>query len=75
MPYHTHTIFGIDMPTQCPNVPDEVMSPRQSWGDDDAFYAQSNKLAQAFIKNFKKYEEGTSEAVKGAAPKVANKVS
>ncbi|MCB0635437.1 MAG: phosphoenolpyruvate carboxykinase (ATP), partial [Lewinella sp.] len=22
VPYHTHTIFGIDMPTQCPNVPD-----------------------------------------------------
>ena len=68
--FTTHTIFGIRHPLTCPGVPDEVLSPRASWHNDDAFYTQANKLAQAFITNFQKYEAGVSEPVKMAAPKM-----
>jgi phosphoenolpyruvate carboxykinase (ATP) len=68
--YTTHTIFGIEHPLRCPNVPDEVLSPRQQWNDDEAFYTQANKLARAFIKNFEKYQAGVSADVRAAAPVV-----
>jgi phosphoenolpyruvate carboxykinase (ATP) len=68
--YTTHTIFGIEHPLSCPNVPSEIMSPRQQWNNDDAFYAQANKLARAFIKNFQQYEAGVSDEVLAAAPLV-----
>ena len=57
MDYKKHTIFGFDMPTSCPDVPDKILSPKQCWNDDQAFYASANKLAGAFIDNFSKFEE------------------
>lgn len=66
--YTTHTIFGIAHPLSCPNVPNEIMSPRQQWNNDDTFYTQANKLARAFINNFKQYETGVSQEILAAAP-------
>lgn len=74
VPMHTHSIFGIKMPKECPNVPSDVLSPRESWNNDEAFYAQANKLAQSFIDNFKQYEAGVSDAILAAAPKVRESI-
>lgn len=68
--YSTHTIFGMELPTSCPDVPSEILSPKASWNNDQAFYKQANKLANAFIANFEKYKAGASQAVIDAAPKV-----
>lgn len=66
--YVAHTIFGMQIPLSCPDVPSEILSPRASWHNDEAFYTQANKLAKAFINNFKKYEAGVSQAILDAAP-------
>lgn len=63
-------IFGFDVVTQCPNVPPEVMVPRNAWKDRPAFDAQAKKLAGLFRQNFAKYEEGVSEGVRAAGPKI-----
>jgi phosphoenolpyruvate carboxykinase (ATP) len=66
----TDPVFGFEVPTTCPGVPDEVMIPRTTWRDPDAYDAASKKLAALFRKNFHQFEDGASEAVKGAGPRV-----
>ncbi len=65
-------IFGVYIPQSCncPDVPDEVLIPRETWHDKAAFDAQAKKLAQMFIENFKQFEDGVDEEIKHAAPKV-----
>ena len=63
-------IFGVNIPVSCPGVPGEVLQPRNTWGDRDAYDRQAADLAKRFNQNFKKYEAGVSEAVRAVAPKV-----
>ncbi|HUE80819.1 MAG TPA: phosphoenolpyruvate carboxykinase [Pyrinomonadaceae bacterium] len=62
-------IFGINVPVSCPDVPSEVLQPRNTWADKEAYDRQARDLAQRFNGNFKKYESGVSEAVRAVAPK------
>lgn len=61
-------IFNVEVPTSCPNVPSEVLIPRNTWSDKAAYDIQANKLADMFQKNFAKYD-GMSEAIVAAGPK------
>jgi phosphoenolpyruvate carboxykinase (ATP) len=61
-------VFGFEMVTSCPNVPLEILVPRESWSDKAAFDATASKLAGLFKTNFATYEGGVSAAVKGAGP-------
>lgn len=63
-------IFGLAIPTSCPNVPDELLIPKNTWSDGAAYDKQAQKLANLFIKNFEKYKEGSSEAIINAGPKL-----
>ncbi len=62
-------IFGVGIPVSCPEVPNEVLQPRNTWEDKDAYDRQAADLARRFNENFKKYEAGVSEVVRGVAPK------
>ena len=62
-------IFGVNIPVSCPEVPNEVLQPRNTWADKDAYDRQARDLARRFNENFKKYEAGVSEAVRAVAPK------
>ena len=62
-------IFGVNIPVSCPEVPGEVLQPRNTWEDKDAYDHQAHDLARRFNANFKKYEAGVSEAVRAVAPK------
>lgn len=64
-------IFGVGVPVACPGVPAEVLQPRNTWVDKNAYDKQAADLADRFNKNFKKYEDGVSEAVRAVAPKVS----
>ena len=66
----TDPIFGLAIPTSCPNVPDEVLIPKNTWNDEAAYNAQAHKLANLFIKNFEKYKAGSSDAIINAGPKL-----
>lgn len=63
-------VFGFEVPTQCPDVPDEVLNPSSSWGDKKEYNERYRDLAMRFIENFAKFEEGTSQNVKDAGPKI-----
>jgi phosphoenolpyruvate carboxykinase (ATP) len=66
--YHIHSVFGIAQPRICPGVPDSILSPRQTWNDDEAFYKQAHKLARAFHNNFKQFEDKVSKEILSGAP-------
>jgi phosphoenolpyruvate carboxykinase (ATP) len=68
--FEKHEIFGLAMPAACPNVPDEILSPRNTWNDKDAYDAKANHLAVSFSKNFQQFENKASEVLLSAAPKV-----
>ncbi|MFN2530267.1 MAG: phosphoenolpyruvate carboxykinase [Pyrinomonadaceae bacterium] len=62
-------IFGVNVPLSCPEVPPEVLQPRNTWADKDAYDNQARDLACRFNENFKQYESGVSDAVRAAAPR------
>ena len=68
--YRTHEVFGLAMPTSCPNVPEEILSPRNTWQDKSAYDAKANVLAGKFLDNFKKFEDGVSEEIRNSAPRI-----
>ena len=53
-----------------PRVPDSILSPRQAWKDDEAFYKQAYKLARAFHSNFKQFEDKVSKEILSGAPQL-----
>jgi phosphoenolpyruvate carboxykinase (ATP) len=67
--FEAHPVFGYAMPKTCPNVPAELLNPRNTWADKAAYDAQANKLANMFVKNFEQYAAGVSKEIIDAAPK------
>jgi phosphoenolpyruvate carboxykinase (ATP) len=66
----TDARFGFEVPTSCPGVPAEILDPRATWADKEAYDAQADKLAHLFVENFKTFEDGASDAIRGAAPRI-----
>ena len=66
--YVVDSRFGFEVPTTCPGVPEEILQPRNTWTDKDDFDATADKLADMFLENFGRYEDGVSDAVNSAAP-------
>jgi phosphoenolpyruvate carboxykinase (ATP) len=69
VPYRTHDILNLSMPTTCPGVPDSVLDPRSTWPDPAAYDEQASKLAKMFVDNFKTFEKDVAAAVTSAGPK------
>ncbi len=69
--FDTLPVFDLAIPTTCPNVPTEILNPRNTWKDKDAYDAKSNDLANSFVKNFEQYANSESAEVLKAAPKAA----
>jgi phosphoenolpyruvate carboxykinase (ATP) len=67
--YQRHPIFNLDMPTECPGVPAEVLDPRSTWADKTAYDAQAHKLAAMFVENFKGFEKDVDVSVVQAGPR------
>ncbi len=68
--YIYHPVFGMAIPNECPGVPADVLNPRDTWADKNAYDEKAKYLAGLFIKNFEKYASGVSQEVLDAAPKI-----
>ena len=64
----TDPIFGLSMPTEVPDVPSEVLNPRDTWADGADYDAVAAKLAAMFKENFGRYEAQVPDEVKAAGP-------
>jgi phosphoenolpyruvate carboxykinase (ATP) len=70
VPTVTDPIFGVEVPTSCPDVPSEVLQPRATWADGAAYDHEATALARMFEENFRAYADGVSESVRAAGPRV-----
>jgi phosphoenolpyruvate carboxykinase (ATP) len=61
-------VFGFTVPLDCPEVPSEILIPRNTWADKASYDATAKKLAGLFRANFEKYADGASAEVKAAGP-------
>jgi phosphoenolpyruvate carboxykinase (ATP) len=60
--------FGLHVPLHCPGVPDEVLNPRETWDDKEAYDVQAAKLRERFAQNFRQYADAVSDEIKNAGP-------
>jgi phosphoenolpyruvate carboxykinase (ATP) len=58
------------MPVNCPGVPSEILNPRNTWKDKDAYDQRASDLASAFLQNFEKFASFANEEIMGGAPRV-----
>jgi phosphoenolpyruvate carboxykinase (ATP) len=72
--YQTHSMFGVAQPRTCPNVPDEVLSPRKSWNNDKGYYETAEKLCQHFRSNFEQFREMASDEILAGGPVIKSVV-
>jgi len=68
--YRRDPVFGFEVPTKCPDVPDEVLDPSLSWSSKKEYDKRYRQLAARFIENFKKFSDGASAAVLEAGPRI-----
>jgi phosphoenolpyruvate carboxykinase (ATP) len=66
--FENHPVFGLSMPSTCPNVPVEILNPRNTWADKAAYDQKANHLAELFVKNFAQYADGVTAEILSAAP-------
>jgi phosphoenolpyruvate carboxykinase (ATP) len=69
-PTQIDPVFGLAVPTACPEVPSEMLLPRNTWSDKAAYDDKARKVAALFRDNFKKYEAQASAEVRGGGPKI-----
>lgn len=67
--YRKDKLFGFEVPLSCPEVPEDVLEPSNSWGNKEEYWTRYDSLAARYIENFKLFSEGCPEEVIQAGPK------
>ena len=70
VPFEEEPFFGLMIPTDVPDVPREILNPRQTWSDMAAYDAKAIELAQMFKANFAKFADRANPDIVAGAPKV-----
>lgn len=68
--YTPQEIFGFMMPDRCEGVPADILNPRNTWQNKQAYDEKAAALAKEFIKNFEKYGSCVNVEILSAAPVV-----
>ncbi|EKE68233.1 phosphoenolpyruvate carboxykinase [Oceanibaculum indicum] len=63
--------FGLLVPENCPDVPTDVLDPRQTWADKGAYDSTAHDLRGRFEANFKQFESHVPEKVRAAGVRAA----
>jgi len=61
--------FGVQIPTSCPNVPAEVLIPKNTWEDKSQYAEVKSKLVTLFTENFEKFKANVNPEIIAAGPK------
>lgn len=73
--YEKHPVFGLNVPQNCVHVPSEVLNPRNTWEDKQAYDKKAEELAASFKDNFVKFEDYANEEILSGAPIVIKKIT
>ena len=66
--------FGIAVPTACPGVPDDVLDPRGTWSDKQAYDQRARDLVGRFQDNFVQFESYVGDDIRRAAPAIRSSI-
>ncbi len=69
-PVYADPHFGFSVPEEVPGVDAEVLHPRSTWNDPEAYDRQAADLVSRFSANFARYEDNVDAAIRAAAPQV-----
>lgn len=67
--FEEEPFFGLMIPKTCPDVPTEVLNPKNTWDDKNEYDKSAKHLAKSFVENMKKFA-GISQEVLQAGPKI-----
>lgn len=66
--FRRDSLFGFDVPVAVEGVPSELLNPRQTWSDPDAYDTTAQQLAAMFTSNFRHFESAVDDEVRLAGP-------
>jgi phosphoenolpyruvate carboxykinase (ATP) len=69
-PKQTEPVFGLNVPTTCPHVPNEILMPRGTWDNPDAYDAKAEHLVGLFNEHFEQYEDMAAPEIVDAGPQL-----
>jgi len=69
VPYRKDRLFGFEVPLNAPDVPEDVLVPERSWGDQDEYWQRYDSLAARFVENFRLFESACAPEVRAAGPR------
>ena len=69
--FREHPAFGLLIPKSCPDVPPEVLDPKQTWRDGSAYDQHAREVAERFEVNFRQFEPHVDQEVRAAGIHVA----
>jgi phosphoenolpyruvate carboxykinase (ATP) len=67
--YRIDTVFGFEVPLEVPDVAPELLDPRSTWRDPEAYDRKAAELARMFRENFERKFGGADPAVAAAGPR------
>ncbi len=68
--FENDPIFGLAIPKECNGVPTEILCPRNTWKDKNAYDQKAKELSSSFNKNFEKFADYANNEILNGAPKV-----
>ena len=63
-----NAVFGLEMPTEIPGVPTNVLNPRNAWANGEEYDSKAKELADLFRNNFAKFGTVSEEISKKGGP-------
>ena len=66
----TDPIFDLNIPVTCPDIPTEILNPRNTWSDKNAYDQKARELAAMFDSNFKENADEASQEIIDSGVKV-----
>ena len=67
--YTVDPLFGFLIPQSSPDIPTEILNPRNTWNNTEDYDHQAQELANMFNENFKKFIKDTAEPICSAGPR------
>jgi phosphoenolpyruvate carboxykinase (ATP) len=55
--------FGVMIPAECPDIPREILKPRNLWLDPLLYDAKARELAERFARNFEQFGDAPAEVL------------
>jgi phosphoenolpyruvate carboxykinase (ATP) len=69
--FETDPVFRLSVPKTVPNVPDEILRPRDTWENGELYDEKASELSQKFHKAFKEFEDKVDKKVQNSGPSAA----